>query len=276
MNFVVTGTPRSATGFASKLFSSLGVECTHERIFRPRSALQDMLEWHTAGAKAESSWLAWLFMPLLPAPVPMLHTVRQPWGVVDSLAHRNDILPKEAEKSQSIGKRLLRDTIAAYCPDVFEHDGAVDRAAAFVVTWNDKIEATAEQTGCPYIRYKADELAPEVLAKLLQFVGVHREMPEVERALRDMPRSVNAGNELEYEVKIKHPLILAYLQETNPDTPPVLARVLRKGVKRTPEEVAALAAPELREAVDNLCERYGYAPTSTARGETANERIAVG
>lgn len=41
LRFVVTGTGRSGTGYASRLFTAAGVACGHEAVFGPRAGLHD-------------------------------------------------------------------------------------------------------------------------------------------------------------------------------------------------------------------------------------------
>ncbi len=263
--FVVTGTPRAATGYASLLFRALGVPCSHERTFRPRTTLNDVLEWYaeTAGP-AESSWLAWTFLPLMPKPVRVLHTVRDPWQVVDSLANHNDLLPPQAHVDR--GKQQYRDVIRAYCPEVYEYDTAIDRAAAMVIHWNQRIEAV----DAPCLRYRVEDVDAALVADLLDWVGLHRDSIEIDRALTEVPCNVNGGKQLDYNVEIEHPLVLACFQEFMPGKKPVLSLVSSIAKRRTPDEIEAELDGNLREQLGELADRYGY-----LRHET-NESPCVG
>lgn len=270
--FVVTGTPRSATGYASLLFRELQIPCTHERLFRPRTCLHEVLEWYAEGGdKAESSWLAWAFLPLLPGPLPVLHTIRNPWAVLDSLAHRNDLIPREAGLDR--GKQLFRDVIGWYCPRVAEYDSALNRAAVLVVDWNQKIEARCEALHLPYRRYQVEQVEATELADILDWLGIYRDEHEITQALENVPHSVNAGRRVEYNIEIKNPLVKAYLSEVMPDVTPTLARVVSIDEHRTQNELADQLAVELRESVEQLCERYGYSGVN--EHESANERATV-
>lgn len=270
--FVVTGTPRSATGYASLLFKELQIACTHERLFRPRACLYEVLEWYAEGGdKADSSWLAWVFLPLLPGPLPVLHTIRNPWAVIDSLAHRNDLIPREAELDR--GKQLFRDVIGWYCPRVAEYDSALNRAAVLVIDWNQKIEAHCRALPLPYRRYQVEQLDATELADILDWLGIYRDEHEIARALERVPHNVNVGRRIEYNVEITNPLVKAYVAEVMPGITPTIARVLSNDQFRPQEELASQLAVELRESVEELCERYGYSGVN--EHESANERATV-
>lgn len=262
--FVVTGTPRSATGYAAALFQELGIPCAHEKVFRPRACLHEVLEWHARdGDQAESSWLAWVFLRLLPGSdrLRMLHTVREPWKVVESLANQNDIVPEEAEVSS--GKREYREITEWYCPRMQEYDSAMNRAAVMVIDWNRLIERRAKRFEIPYRRYRVESLTAESLNELLGWLGIYRDVVEAGRALDSTPRNVNRGQQIEYNIEVKNPLVRGYLQEINPDMPPVLPRVLSKSAYRSREEIESELAPELRSSLAALAERYGYPLVNT-------------
>ncbi len=265
--FVVTGTPRSATGYASLLFSELGVPCTHEQLFRPRACLQEVLEWSAAGGdKAESSWLAWAFLGMLPKPVPVLHTVRNPWKVIDSLAHRNDILPEGACIDK--GKVAYREAVRAYCPQVYEHEDAVNRAAAMVVLWNERIEDAALNADCKYIRYRVEDLDATQVAAVLDFVGIWRDATEINRALAAVPKNVNGGKNIEYGIPITNPVLAGYLKKVAPEANLVIERAFSESKPLGRDGLAAMLEPELRDGVEELADRYGYPAETTTEDET--------
>ena len=253
--FVVTGTPRAATGYASLLLSAANVPCSHETIFRPRTALQDILEWcEGRDHKGESSWLSWVFLGWIPLPVKVLHSVRNPWHVADSLANRNDILPVGAELSGQ--KAAYRRAVRAYCPRVYEFSEAIDRAACMVVDWNAAIEKASE--GRPYKRFRVEDMTADLLAELLDWLGIRRDAREIRRAVESVPRNVNGGKRIEYQVEVKHPLLRAYLQKQYPDQPPVIGRLMSVDRKRSVEEIEEGMNQGLREELTSIAKRYGY------------------
>ena len=107
--FLITGTPRAATKYAARLFTACGVPCHHEGTVRPLTPLVELLRWYRDADGGESSWMSWTVQPLFPKPLPILHTIRNPWAVIDSLCNRNSIL--KPEQLHSITMNALRDTI---------------------------------------------------------------------------------------------------------------------------------------------------------------------
>jgi len=257
--FIVTGTPRTATGYATLFFRELNLPCTHERIFRPRGTLAEILDWYKHGDSGESSWLAWVFLGLLPGPVPVLHTTRNPWAVIDSLAYRNDLIPKEARVDR--GKQQLRNAIELYCPDVMRYDDPIDRAAAFVLAWNKHIVSTVAHYECPYLRYRAEDMGGEQVKAMLEFIDEYRDSYEIDNALANVPRNVNAGKRLEHGVEITNPAILDVLAKVAPSAPPIIDCAMQVDVPRTPDELEENMNPRLREALGELAKDHGYART---------------
>jgi hypothetical protein len=218
-----------------------------------------VLDWYNEGGdKGESSWLAWVFLGQLPKSVRVLHTVRDPWQVADSLARRNDIIPNEAGG----GKKAYRDAIAAYCPEVEEYETAIDRAAALVIYWNRRIEAAAPFYGCPYRRYQVEDLTAKHVRDLLAWLNIYRDGIEIDRALTETPRNVNGGKRIEYDIEVKNPLVRAYLQEVYPGREPVINRAFSVDTKRTTEEIERDMNPTLRAQLIQLAARYGYERTT--------------
>lgn len=91
MALLVTGTGRCGTGYMSKVLTSVGVKCTHERVFT-LEGWQYALEHLKArrrnphwGWQADSSWLA---APFLQKPelhcLTVVHLVRHPKKVIES------------------------------------------------------------------------------------------------------------------------------------------------------------------------------------------------
>lgn len=254
--FIVTGTPRTATGYASKLFKALNVPCTHEQVFRPLGTLTDVLEWYENADSGESSWLAWAFLGLLPGPVPVLHTTRNPWAVVDSLAHRNDMIPREATTDPR--KTKYRDAIVAYCPDVIAHEDDVNRAATFVLAWNKHITSAVAQNECPYLRYRVESMDARQVKGMLEFIDVYRDSFEIGAALRNVPQNVNAGKRLHFNIEVTTPQIREVMQKIWPDREPVIDVLKTEEPRRTRDELEQVMEPHLRDALRRLAREQGY------------------
>ena len=99
LRLLVTGTGRCGTGWASRVLTSAGLPCGHERVFNlgPPHVPPDMA--------ADSSWLA---VPRLGSPmlagVPVVHVVREPLACIRSLS----LVPYSGDNPYS---RFARDHI---------------------------------------------------------------------------------------------------------------------------------------------------------------------
>ena len=270
--FVVTGTPRSATGYASLLFSAMGIPCTHEQTFRPHASLLEVLEWYGQGGdRGESSWLAWVFLGMLPGPVSVLHIVRNPWAVLDSLTHRNDILSCETDLK---GKRhQYREMVAAYCPKVMAWDSTINRATAFVIDWSVQIEKKAYQCGVPLRTLCVEDIRPETISEVLDWLGIYRDSATIQAAYDEVPHNVNGGKRIEYDLEVTQPIIKAALEQIAPGQPPVLARLIRSDIPRTPDELERDMDSTLREKLYGLAVRYGYSRDETQRRVAAQDGV---
>jgi hypothetical protein len=266
--FVVTGTPRSATGYASMLFRSLGIPCSHERIFRPRTQFNDVVHWCNGDdERGDSSWLAWVFLPMLPREVVVLHTIRDPWAVVDSLAHRNHILNPEAPADD--GPELMRAIIKAYAPRVYDYDTAVDRAACMVLDWNRAIHRSAMLQDAPYRVYRVEDLGIPLVRELCEFIGIPRSDDVIAKALTDTPLNVNRGSRVEYNIKVTNPSLIALLKHLRPDIDTFTAQGQTRDIRRDRHTIEASLAPELRRGLNEYAIRFGY-----AESDTQTERVS--
>lgn len=258
--FVVTGSPRSGTGYASLLFKVLTIPCTHEAVYKPRAALDDVCKWFDeTHIKGDSSFLAWAFFGVNPRPVTVLHQLRDPWKVIDSLAYRNDLLPVRAPADP--GKDSFRRAIRAYAPSVFEHRCDVCRAAEMWVVWNELIEDAAHTHDLEIYRYRLEDVSVPLIATLLDKLDVYREEEEIQNAISSVPRNVNAGKQLNFGLKITNPDILAAIQKAKPGIDPIIRTAIKTDTPRTPAQLAEKLPADLLGRVNELAERYGYPQT---------------
>lgn len=264
MRFIVTGTPRSGTKYAAKLLTALGVPCTHEETLRPMAEVVDCLRWYRDTDSGESSWMAWTLLPLFPESVPVLHTIRDPWLVVDSLTNRNKILwadhLREHKPYQSI-----RDTIRHYCPAVWEWDAVVNRAAQFVLDWHDAIAAVVPQR----MEYRPSSLDVPLVRRMLNHIGCERDDEKIQGALDEIATDANAGFVIKAVPGISNPLVRDWITEyaKTRDVSKVLCQKLEPSVVRsTREELAARMDSHLSAWINDYASRYGYA---TAAGVLA-------
>ncbi len=266
MRFIVTGTPRSATTYSARLLAALDVPCTHEVVLRPSASVVDVVRWWTDDKQGESSWMAWTVLPLMPTAVPVLHVVRDPWLVIDSLANRNAILKDSKQPADSL--RSIRDTIKAWLPDVFAWDTQVDRAAAFVVGWTQLI---AERCPNRFVFYP-DTLTVGSVVAMLAHLGVERLEGDIMAAVDSLATNINAGFNLEITDGISDPdvgnWIMQYAREQN------CCRIATRKFqdvpdRQTPIELAAAMSPELLTEVNTHALAYGYEPMAVPELVTA-------
>ena len=256
VRFIITATPRAATRYASQLMQALNVPCVHERVFRPDRHLVDVLAWYQAADRGESSWAAWCFLGSLPGPVVVLHQHRDPWRVIDSLAHRNSIIKLDAPDTGNI--KTMRTMAEAYCPRVMACDNAVDRAAALVLDWNRLIAEAAERYAERYYSYCVERLDVPEVGRLLDGIGVSRPEAAIERALKETDRQENAGRKVELDQPITDPHVKGFVEALGG-----VARAQKISVMPTYEhksagELVDLMSPWLAEEINEYAAGLGY------------------
>ncbi|KKM23076.1 hypothetical protein LCGC14_1618860 [marine sediment metagenome] len=256
MRFVITATPRAATRYAATLMQALNVPCVHERVFRPDRPLVDVLSWYQAADRGESSWAAWTFLGSLPGPVVVLHQHRDPWRVIDSLAHRNSIIKLDAPDTANI--KIMRAMVEAYCPRVLQCDNAVDRAAALVLDWNALIINAAQLCASAYHSYCVERLDVPGVRELLSLIDVSRSDAAIERALKDTDRRENAGRKVEHDVPISDPNIRKYVESLGGVPRAQRISVMPTYEHKSAEELVDLMSPELAEEINQYASRHGY------------------
>ena len=79
-NFLITGTGRCGTGYASAMLSMMGIPTGHEEVFNPPAIESGTFDWRLPG---EASWLGAGFLGELDMPVVQL--VRNPLETLKSL-----------------------------------------------------------------------------------------------------------------------------------------------------------------------------------------------
>jgi hypothetical protein len=173
--FIVTGCPRSGTAYASALFSALGVQCGHEKVFGPAQALGvQPLAWD--GADGDSSYLAVPFLPVDDAVV--LHQVRHPLGFARS------ILGTAFLSDHRRGKPFPA-VVERYAPEVYEPERQPERAALMWTIWNTMAEAHAD------ITYRVEDLDMALLMRLSALLELDISEDQAAQALDQVPKDTN-------------------------------------------------------------------------------------
>lgn len=261
MRFVVTGSPRSATRYAAVLFERLGVPCTHEQVFRHTGSPVDVVRWYERGNHGDSSWLAWAFLDLIPGPVVMFHTRRDPWKVIDSMAHRNRIVSMVESRAESINS--LRDVMNAYCPQVAQYDTEINRAAAFMLDWNQRIEevAFAHRENVVYRSYRVESLNVPFVHNMLSDLDITRTDEQIEHALNPDYHKTNQGRVVTEKTDISglsNPDVARYIEERWGREITSVQIIASTDDAMSGEELAEQMAPELLDEVNCYATRFGY------------------
>jgi hypothetical protein len=175
--FLVTGCPRSGTGYAAALFRALGVRCGHENVFAPDEALgRRPVDWN--GYDGEASWLA---APLLPLEdIVVLHQVRHPLDVIRSIVGIRFLGAQHSEVAVP-----FRNVVRRYAPEVFAPNTEAERAALLWQIWNAKAEAWAALT------YRLEDLDAELLHRLARLVELELSEEQAKSAVASTPRDIN-------------------------------------------------------------------------------------
>lgn len=255
MRFIVTGTPRSATRYGAKLLDALRVPCTHEHTLRPLAPVVDVLRWWREAKSGESSWMAWTLLPVMPTSVPVLHTIRDPWLVIDSLANRNSIL--RPDQLQTDVMTAIRRIIDAYLPEVFLHATCIDRAAAFVLGWNRLIGERVPDR-CVY---HVDRLDVPMVRNMLEYLGVSRSDTDIANVLAAIPTEVNGGYSIEDSPRLSDPVVARWIEQYAKEhnfAGVVTRRMKDVPDRQTPAELAARMTPGVLDRVNEYASRHGY------------------
>jgi hypothetical protein len=155
LKLLVTGTGRCGTRYFSKRLTSAGISCHHELIgLGGLSGLRERAR--KVGALADSSWLAAAFLQHIPENVRIVHLVRHPTKVVESLMrmrffHRNNRFQR------------YTDFAVGALPGIKKYRKTLDRAVYFYIYWNEKIAANVQG---PRIVHRIEDDDSDLLQEL--------------------------------------------------------------------------------------------------------------
>jgi len=141
INYIISGTPRSGTGFMAKLFTSAGIPIGHEMFFgMPGHG------YYPKNAQGDSSWMAVPFIHNFDATV--IHIVRNPLDNISSLLHRETFSEDRMKHSIYTFFKTIRLPIL----DRFE---GLDKYLAFWLYWNKEIDLVEN------VRVKLEDIAQD-------------------------------------------------------------------------------------------------------------------
>jgi len=126
LDYIISGTPRSGTGFMAKLFTSAGIPIGHEMFFgMPGHG------YYPQNARGDSSWMAVPFIHNFDSTV--IHIVRNPLKTLASLLHRETFSEERMAKSIYTFFKTVR------VPSLDRYEG-LDKYLAFYLDWNKAID----------------------------------------------------------------------------------------------------------------------------------------
>lgn len=192
--------------------------------------------------------------------VPVLHVIRNPWDVIDSLANRNQIINPMASNQSSL--QSVRELIDAFLPDVFGYSERVDRATALVLGWHDLIVSHVPNR----FQFHVDRLDAAAVRGIVNYIGADVGDTTIVTALAEVSKSTNEGYTLDAIPGISNPIaakwIAEYAKEQECDRI-TTCKIRDVAARQTPEELIERMAPELVERVNTYADSYGY-PTYQA------------
>lgn len=179
--FVVTGSGRCGTRYASELLTAAGVPCGHEVAHSHVHRGQ----WPD-GMMADSSWMAATMLDVVTAPVVLL--ARHPLAVVRSFVEIGFFSHHDAGNPTHQPLRM-------FAPHVYDHQEPADRALAWWLTANEAALPRAE------VLLRLEMLDAGQLGRLLRWAGADPEPAST--AFRRTGRT-NRHEVMRARTRIKH------------------------------------------------------------------------
>lgn len=196
MRFVVTGTGRSGTGYASTVFTTAGIRCGHEEWFNYRAGVRDLqamprnrrvsrlaspalrVRRRRLPIAGDASWMA---VPRLPGfRGTVFLQLRHPLKVIQSLVDMRFF----TDAARYVPYRRF----AAMYFDILGDD-LLD-AMRWWVEWNAAAASYADLT------YQVERIDAELFSSMLEMVGVvdsHDAQRRAEQAIAHVTRDINAA-----------------------------------------------------------------------------------
>lgn len=218
---LVTGCARSGTGYTAAVLSRLGLPCGHERVFGPA-------QLRRAGHGA------WDAAPPWPERVeaesswlaaPLLGALPEGTLVLHQVRHPLAVMRSNLRIGFFSSRSGYLDFACAHLPEL-ERGTPLERAARYWVGWNALVERGVAERGLTCVRAGLEELDERGLRALLARLGRDVPVEEVRAALQDVPGDTNTRGRRADDVTVRY---------------------------------EDLADATLREALEQIARRYGYA-----------------
>lgn len=182
--FIVTGTGRSGTKYASAVFTAMGLKCTHQKVYTEFSDERPPI-WD--GRVGDASAFAAPKLDAVPDTTLVIHQVRNPWLVVRSLVEAQHLPPLRDVPSKNAGVAYYR----AHC-DYTDHENPLLRAAHLWWRWNVMIEASMLGRG-NYVLHRLEDYTVERVEHLLKLLGYEFTF-EMREAFEAVPQTTGSIN----------------------------------------------------------------------------------
>lgn len=174
---LVTGCPRSGTGYVAALLRRLGVTCGHADHLNPERLELGVPPWPTE-LGAEASWYAAAYGESLPAGTVVLHVVRSPAAALSSLWRSRLFRTRSVDRAflERHAPVLLRGT-------------PVQQTARIWSAWNEIAETARETSGLRYLRVRLETLDEASLRWLGELAEREFDPDVTRRALGELSRT---------------------------------------------------------------------------------------
>jgi hypothetical protein len=178
IDFLITGTPRSGTGYIAQILSYLGIECSHERMFNPwevhyEEMRSDSRKW------GDSSWMAVPYLGKIPPITKVFHIVRDPLKTINSIIRTRQV-DWPSDYRAFLALHCWGDS--NYCPT-----DIAPAAQYFWVTWNSMIELSGRVTR----RFQVERVGDIVDIVSDIEPGLELDPARLEEALKAVPTTYN-------------------------------------------------------------------------------------
>lgn len=170
--FVVTGTGRSGTKFASHLFTRCGLPCTHQSTYTERNRAPNP---DYQGKKGASSAFAAPYVNEINDDTLIIHQVRNPERVIASLIKNRHLV---TQKQNDATKRYVEHVDLSGC------DTYAEQAAALWVRWNNLVLQAEKRKN--YILHRVEDYNAEFVMAVGESLGVKIKRRVVDYVLKEL------------------------------------------------------------------------------------------
>lgn len=167
--FVITGTGRCGTGYLANAMMYNRIRCGHEALFTPEGRSPNPF------LRGDSSWMAAPHLEHFSGYV--LHVVRHPLDVINSFVGIDFFGPTD--------HGVYREFAEKHAPEVFEYESPVERAMAWYLVWNRRIEPWSHK------RVRVEDVTGDDLFDIVRYAGAHHAPWEIAQNLAHVPKDVN-------------------------------------------------------------------------------------